>query len=269
MRVSGWLYLLEQTLTSACLLMASGLCAGLRLRSPWRLLFLSPMLAVVTMAAQPLAVPLRLLVLLSAAGLSPLLAWPSAPRRLWLRMAVCSVSLSLTLSGLLRLLAPFPLPNPVLLSIGCAALALASRRAASAAPVPRCTAVDLRIGTRRASLTALVDSGNLLRDSVTRLPVIVISRQAAARLITLPPDGTLLPGMRLMTVRTVSGTGLMTILRPDSLRLRSDGAWQEAEALVGLSPDGYEGFQALVPACLMSAVPAALPRKAISRVTGG
>jgi len=166
MRVSGWLYLLEQTISSACLLMASGLCTGMRLHSPWRLLLLSPILAVVTMAAQPLSLPLRLLVLLPAAALSPMLVWPAAPLRIRLRMALYSPALSLMLSGLLRLLAPLPLPGFLLLLIGCTALSLASLRASGSSPPPRCTAVDLRVGTQRASLSALVDSGNLLRVCV-------------------------------------------------------------------------------------------------------
>jgi len=40
------------------------------------------------------------------------------------------------------------------------------------------------------------------------------------------------------------------------------------EAVIGISPDGHEGFQALVPACLMSAEEP-IPRKAISQTTGG
>ena len=107
-----------------------------------------------------------------------------------------------------------------------------------------------------------------LRDPLTGLPVIVISRRAAARLTPLPPEGSLLPGMRLMRVRTVAGTSLMPILRPDSLRIRVGGAWQEAEALIGLSPGGGEGFQALVPASLVSTA-APIPVKALSQQTGG
>ena len=61
--------------------------------------------------------------------------------------------------------------------------------------------------------------------------------------------------MRLLPVRTVSGVALMTILRPDQLRIRTGGAWQAAEALIGLSPGGGEGFQALVPASLLERVP--------------
>lgn len=269
MQASGWLYLLEQTLSSACLLLSAGLSAGLRQCRPWRMLLLSLMLAVLTMAAQGLSAWLRMALLLPMNILAPLLAWPDAPRSLRLRMMGLSAALSLLLTGALRLLSPLPLPGILLLTSCCAALVWLSRRSARVPPAPRCTAVEVTLGNRRASLTALVDSGNLLRDAITGLPVIVISRRAAARLMALPPEDALLPGMRLMTVRTISGTGLMRILRPDGLRIHLGGAWRAAEALIGLSPDGYEGFQALVPASLLDAAPTELPIPIHSNVTGG
>lgn len=265
MRVSGWLYLLFQTLCSACLLSSIGYSAGLRSRPTWRTLLLAPMLSAVTLAAQSLPPPGRMLLLLPVAALSPLLAYPEAPRRLQPRMALLGVGLSLWLTGVLRFLAPLALPGAILLMLGCAALALPPGISARTGDAPRCTGVLLRIGSRQTTLTALVDSGNLLRDVVTGLPVIVISRCAAAKLLPLPPTGALSPGMRLMSVRTISGTALMTILRPDSVRVLSGGQWQDVQALIGLSPDGYEGFQALMPSCLISGAPAALPRRSISQ----
>ncbi|MBQ7848675.1 MAG: sigma-E processing peptidase SpoIIGA [Clostridia bacterium] len=264
MRVSGWLYLLWQTLCSACLLSAVGLSAGLKPQR-WRILLLSPMLSAITMAAQALPAPGRMLLLLPCAAFSPLLAFPDCPRRLHLRMAAMGVGLSLWLTGVMRFLAPLALPGGLLLLLGCAAVSLPPGLRARAGDAPRCTSVLLRVGPRQTTLTALVDSGNLLRDAVTGLPVIVISRRAAAKLLTLPPAGTLLPGMRLMSVRTISGTALMTVLRPDAVRVLSGGQWQDVRALIGLSPDGYEGFQALLPSCLVSADQPALPRNAISQ----
>lgn len=265
MRVSGWLYLLFQTLCSACLLSSIGYSAGLRCRPVWRTLLLAPMLSAVTLAAQSLPPPGRMLLLLPVAALSPLLAYPEAPRRLQPRMALLGVGLSLWLTGVLRFLAPLALPGAILLMLGCAALALPPGISARTGDAPRCTGVLLRIGARQTTLTALVDSGNLLRDAVTGLPVIVISRCAAAKLLPLPPTGALSPGMRLMNVRTISGTALMTILRPDCVRVLSGGQWQDVQALIGLSPDGYEGFQALMPSCLIQGAPAALPRRSISQ----
>lgn len=264
MRVSGWLYLLWQTLCSACLLTSIGSSAGLKPQW-WRIVLLSPFLSVGTVAAQGFPPPGRMLLLLPYAAFAPLLAFPDAPRRLRLRMAVLGVGLSLWLTGVMRFLAPLALPGGIVLLLGCAALSLPPGLRARTGNEPRCTSVLLRIGSRQTTLTALVDSGNLLRDAVTGLPVIVISRRAAAKLLSLPPAGTLLPGMRLMSVRTISGTSLMTILRPDGVRVLSGGQWQDAQALIGLSPDGYEGFQALLPSCLVSADQPALPRKAISQ----
>lgn len=265
MRVSGWLYLIEQTLCGCCLLCAIGLCAGMRRPCLWRIALISSFLSVGTIAAQSLSAVGRMLLLLPVTAFAPLLAYPDAPKRLHLRMAAAGGALSLWLTGTMRFLAPLMLPGTLQLLLGCALLGFSAHAASRTSAPPRCTTVELRLGTRRTSLTALVDSGNLLRDAVTGLPVIVISRRAAARLIPLPPGETLLPGMRLMSVRTISGTALMTILRPDTVRLLTGGAWQEVQALIGLSPDGYDGFQALVPANLISDFSAALPRKAISQ----
>ena len=259
MRVSGWLYLLEQTGCSACLLLAIGLSAGLKRHHPVRILSLSALLAVCTMAALPLPPWLRILLTLPISTLSPILAYPDAPFRLRLRMALTGLSTSLCLTGTLRLLAPLTFPGILLLAAACAALSLSPRIMPPPGSLPCCTSAVIRCGIRQTTLTALVDSGNLLRDAITGLPVIVISRRAASEIVALPPDGTLLPGMRLISVRTISGKTLMTVLRPDSIRILSGAQWQNAEALIGLSPDGYDGFQALVPACLVASAP--LPRQ--------
>ena len=96
-----------------------------------------------------------------------------------------------------------------------------------------------------------MDSGNLLRDPVTGLPVIVMSRKAASQLVPLPEEDNLPPGMRLISVRTVAGPSLMAVFRPEQVRVLLPGGWRSARAIVGLSPDGYEGFQALLPASLL------------------
>ena len=118
-------------------------------------------------------------------------------------------------------------------------------------PSPICCAtVELMHQGHIVTLTALVDTGNLLRDPLTGLPVIVVSRQAARKLTSLPAPGQLLPGMRLISVRTAAGSALMAIFRPQRVRVLSGQTWREVRAMVGLSPDGYEGAQALLPACL-------------------
>lgn len=251
MRVSGWLFLLEQTLCSWCLLTSVGICAGLKQRRRGRRLLCSLLLSLFSLWGQMTSAWLRILLLLPASAAAPALIWPDAPRALRLRMVLPGLLIPLLFTGAMRTLSSFALPGAMTLLAGCLLLRAAPGMLRRTGDVPRSAAVSLRIGQRHVSLTALIDTGNLLRDAVTGLPVIVVSRRAAAKLMPLPEDGSILPGMRLMNVRTISGTALMTIVKPDSVRIRSSGTWQEAPSLIGLSPDGYEGFQALVPACLV------------------
>ncbi|MBQ8201889.1 MAG: sigma-E processing peptidase SpoIIGA [Clostridia bacterium] len=253
MRISIWLYLLEQICCSLCLLLALGVSAGLTRRSPFRLFFTALLTSMLSLSAQQFPSPwIRLVLLLPVMLIAPLLAWPGAPRRLRGRMTALSAMLSLWLTGLMRLLSSFTVPGALLLLSGCAALSAAPVAISRTADVPRCATVALRHGNARLTLTALIDSGNLLRDVITGLPVIVISRRAAARLVTLPKSGELLPGMRFIPVRTISGTAMMTIFRPDSVCILKGRSPQPVRALIGLSPDAYDGFQALVPSCLIA-----------------
>lgn len=254
MRVSGYLFVLEQFAASLSLLTASGLAAGLTRRDPLRLTLTALMdaLAALLAAMHPSAA-LRLL-LLALTLLSPIAAWPGMPRSLRWRMPPVALALTLAMAGCARLMQGFPLPGCLTVLAGCW-LIPAFVRAAPRQTFARCVTVDIRLRARRIVLTALVDSGNLLRDPLTGLPVIVVSRRAAQRLLTLPPPGELSPGMRFISVRTVAGSSLMTVFRPDGVRIMQGGAWQSVQAIIGLSPDGYDGAQALVPMSLTQAIP--------------
>lgn len=103
------------------------------------------------------------------------------------------------------------------------------------------------------TLDGLVDSGNLLRDPVTALPV-VVAPYAALR-PHLPPGmrcgdlGTLPPGFRLIAVRTAAGSKMLMCFRPRGLYIRSGSVWRAAQAVVAVSPD-MEGQKALLPPSL-------------------
>lgn len=252
MRVSIWLYILYQTSLTGCLLMCIGLCAGLRRKSPVRLMLVSAgtaLLSVGTAASPPW---LRGLALLVCAGIAPMLAWPGAPKRIWMRMIATGCFVSLGMAGVMRFAAPFGLPSVLVVLAGCLLLRATPVVLPKPEEVPALATVDVRHGPHHLTLTALIDSGNLLRDPVTDLPVIVISRRAAMRLVQLPGDGKVIYPFRLITVRTVNGTGLMTVFHPDSVCLLKGSHWVRTEALLGVSPEGYDGFQALVPASLMT-----------------
>ncbi len=251
MRVSIWLYILEQTSLTLCLLLCLGLSAGLHRKFPLRLCGVSIGVAILCACMVNASPLLRGLTLLLCAVAAPLLAWPGAPKRIWPRLIASGCFLSLGLTGMLRFLTPFALPSAVLVLLCCALLRAVPLVMPKPEETPRLATVDVRHGAHHLTLTALIDSGNLLRDAVTGLPVIVISRRAAQRLVSLPPKGRLTYPFRLLTVRTISGTSMMMVFHPDSVCLLLPEGWTRVETLLGVSPEGYDGFQALVPASLM------------------
>ncbi|MBR3873567.1 MAG: sigma-E processing peptidase SpoIIGA [Clostridia bacterium] len=117
--------------------------------------------------------------------------------------------------------------------------------------------VELRAGENAVILPAMLDSGNLLRDPVTGLGVLVIPHTAARTLFPFVPDltdVTRLPlGFRLLNVRTAAGSALLPMFRPDVCRIFLNGRACSAELLVAVAGREYSGVQALVP---MSALPA-------------
>lgn len=247
MRISVWLYLIQQALCTWGLLLALGHALGMQLPLPGAgLLAAASALLCLLAAIHPgWLAPAGLAVLLL---LTPRALWPRMPRSMRLRAALTLLLLTLLCTGLGRLLAALAVPlSCIPLALVLLTPLLARMQPASSPP---CATVELHLYRRHVQLTALVDSGNLLRDPLTALPVIVISRSAAARLMELPSGNEAVPGLRLISVRTVTGTALMPIFRPTLVRIRCGGPWQTIRAVVGLSPDGYDGFQALVPAAL-------------------
>jgi stage II sporulation protein GA (sporulation sigma-E factor processing peptidase) len=115
--------------------------------------------------------------------------------------------------------------------------------------------IQLSYGDRHASLTALRDTGNVLRDPVSGEQVLVIAGEVAGQLTGLTreqlrmPLETLasrpLPGLRLIPYRTVGqGSGMLLALRFRDVRIGS----QVRSAVVAFAPEGLggtEGYQAL------------------------
>ena len=116
--------------------------------------------------------------------------------------------------------------------------------------------VELRVGERHIILPAMVDTGNLLRDPVTGLPVLVIPLRAARTLYPALEDPSQLEklplGFRLLNVRTAAGAALLPMFHPDLCRIYVNGKACDAELLVAVAGREYGGAQALVP---LSAIP--------------
>lgn len=143
------------------------------------------------------------------------------------------------------------LPAPwTLLLCGAAALGLDALLRQSA----RGGACSLCVETKRGHvwLSALVDSGNLLRDGVSGLPVIVAPYQALRRV--LPPGmnpndlGTLPRGYYLVRARTAAGERTLMTFHPARLLLRQSGKTRRVDAAVAVSD--FRGNMALVPEAL-------------------
>lgn len=120
---------------------------------------------------------------------------------------------------------------------------LKTRRAAQA--VRRVRLVCLYRG-ETASFDAMVDSGNTLRDYLTRLPVIVMPEAAGRRHFRLG-DAPLRP----IFADTAGGRQMMSVLTPQEISVEADGRRRTVRAVVALSPGMREGAPALVPSSLM------------------
>ncbi len=178
------------------------------------------------------------------------------------RATVTSLLASLLLGGLGELLARLRAPGAVWLALTLLAPLPALLRLTPTA-AQRVTQAEVRVGAARALLPAMLDTGNLLTDALSGLPVIVIGPRAAAAFF--PTEAlqrmTLLhelpPGVRLLRARTAAGPALLPVFRPDALTLYLNGRPTPARALIAIAPRGYGGEQALVPLAALSACEAA------------
>lgn len=108
------------------------------------------------------------------------------------------------------------------------------------------------------TLDGMVDSGNLLHDPVTALPV-VVAPYGALRAY-LPPAmrcddlDTLPRGFRLICVHTAGGSRLLMCFRPRALYIRRGRVWRAAQAVVAVSP-ALSGRRALLPPAVIHHIP--------------
>lgn len=129
--------------------------------------------------------------------------------------------------------------------------------------------VELSYGGQSVLLPAMLDSGNLVRDPFSNLPVVVVSQKAIRPL--LPEIETFcalefLPeGFRLLSVKTAAGSALWPLFRPDFCRLYVNGRAWEAGVMVAVAGKAYGGVQALVPAAAVPSTAAACAQVSASQ----
>lgn len=242
-------YLLGNVLMCGCALPLGGRLAGLTLPE-WR------GFVAALMVAGLVTLPAVRLPLLGLAGLPVCvwLAYRSQGRAAVRRCVVTTLCASLLLGGACTALMtygvrPWPAVGWSLLAEGVLYLLIRLLPCV----MKEIRQVELRVGDRSIMLPAMVDSGNLMRDPVTSLPVLVIPLRAAHALYpeaaVIDPLCSLPKGFRLLHVRTAAGSGLLPMFRPDRCWLYLDGRRQETRLLAAVAGREYRGAQALVPLC--------------------
>lgn len=174
-----------------------------------------------------------------------------------LRRAVLFVLLSMALGGIAMGLGSGGFWSLVLSAGGVCFLCLVGFRGRAGAQ--RYVPISVHHGMQTLALTALVDTGNTLRDPVSGWPVLVVGAAAAVKLLPLTreqlanPVDTLatakLPGLRLIPYSAVGqNTGLLLGIRPD--RVEVEG--KEMEYIIAFAPQnlGNGQYQALAGGAL-------------------
>ena len=247
MRVSMELFLLDNALMNALTLGLAAALSGLRPRR-WMAPVLAASGAVYALAAlsvtpillQP--VPKLLFGFLLAAGLS-FAGW-----RDYMRGLAALFLAAMLLGGLLllfTLLLGGSLAGGVLLGtvplraalIGCtAALFLPRwlRGIKHGAAAAGDTVILLVEGTRRVRCRALIDSGNLVTDIASGLPVVLMT--------DCPCEGQ----GRYVPYETAQGMGVLTAYRPKRAELVTGGKRRRLDVLVAKSPRPIRGADALI-----------------------
>lgn len=131
-------------------------------------------------------------------------------------------------------------------------LAVALGRSAQRARLAR-TKMRVCLGEACAELDGLIDSGNLLCDAISGLPVVIAPHSAVRGLLPQDCDPTRLetlpPGFRLVRAVSTGGSRTLMCFRPGSICLREAGGWREVHAMVAIAPQALpEGELALIPA---------------------
>ena len=248
LRASGFLFLLEQGLCGVCLLSALSAALGLpHVNHGRRLIFalLYAGFALLSLSVPPL---MQVVMILPLTGLLALVG--RFPARRTLPFCLTLLMMQWGCAGLSALL---PLPGAVQTALTCAMLLLLRRLTRLEHDKRRFVCVRIRCGKCVSDLTALVDSGNLLRDPLSGDPVFILPRKTFRRLTNLPEDGNLSPGMRLLCARTASGITLMIIRRPDGIFLLSGRKETALRGLIGCCLSGGGVHQPVMPESMVSA----------------
>lgn len=142
-----------------------------------------------------------------------------------------------------------------------ALLALKGGGALKKRAVRKCGRIEIEYGGRRTSLSCLCDSGNLLREPISRLPCVLVELDALSSVlpyslteavkkgnITLIEERER-PRVRLIPSQSATGKAMLVGFRVDALRIDMGGGAAKTDAYVVLMTEkiSEKGIKALVP----------------------
>ena len=165
-----------------------------------------------------------------------------AAPRLWAIFTLTLFAQALLCAGLARLLPPAaPWAMPACLGLG-ALVTLAANVGRPAAGRDWQVALCLDAGGRRVRFSALIDTGNRLREPLSGLPVLIAE---AALVRDILPE----TGYRTLGYGAIGGNGRMACFHPDALWIcRGPRKRRGPDVWVAVSPEPLPGLcQALAP----------------------
>ena len=97
-------------------------------------------------------------------------------------------------------------------------------------------------------LTFVCDSGNLLTDPCTKLPVVIVGRNFPEKIDINKVK------MRQIQYKTISGIGVMSVISPKEIRVFVHGKWQKVNAVIGINEnigEAMAGADGIIPTRLI------------------
>lgn len=123
----------------------------------------------------------------------------------------------------------------------------------------RCNLI-IRVEQNEVKITAMVDTGHSLTDSITQRPIIIIDKQTANKLLSFVPTLATasdvdcdIKGFRLIPYSSIGGHGLLTAFEPDILSVENNNRiTQISRPLLAISEEPLgEDYRAIISPTLL------------------
>ncbi len=108
--------------------------------------------------------------------------------------------------------------------------------------------LEINLGNGKKRYMALLDTGNLMTEPISGLPVVLLHEKKPLPYTATWP----------VPYHSLAGTGVVNACRPQSARAFIDGKWQQLDVMIATAPGGFSpGIEAILgPNALPAAGPA-------------